>query len=167
MSKEEAYRQVSGPPISDSRDRKGNSSIFYQYCRQHGLWPKGVSGWDPHSEVEKFVPYLPVRNVTKDYPPTMLIHGTNDTDVPYEQSVMMAQQFREHGVEHKLVAIPGGKHGLGGGDPTHQCGVRISFGVCATPHGDVNTQLNTATKLRFLPQPRLKPQSAARPNPGA
>ena len=117
VSKEEAYRQVSGPPISDSRDREGNQTLFYLYCRQHGLWPKGVSGWDPHSEVEKFVPYLPVRNVTKDYPPTMLIHGTNDTDVPYEQSVMMAEQFREHGVEHKLVTIPGGEHGLDGGDP--------------------------------------------------
>ena len=117
VSKEEAYRQVSGPPISDPHDRKGNQTLFYLYCRQHGLWPKAVSGWDPHSEVEKFVPYLPVRNVTKDYPPTMLIHGTEDTDVPYELSVMMAQQFREHGVEHKLVTIPGGEHGLGGGDP--------------------------------------------------
>lgn len=117
MSKEEVHKQVSGPPISDSRDRDGSGGAFYQYCRQHGLWPKEVSGWDPHSEVENFVPYMPVRNVTKDYPPTMLIHGTNDTDVPYQQSVMMADQFRKSGVEHELVTIPGGEHGLGGGDP--------------------------------------------------
>jgi acetyl esterase/lipase len=117
MSKEEAFRQVSGPPISDSRDRDGNGGAFYQYCRQHGIWPKEVSGWDPHSEVEKFVPYMAVRNVTNDYPPTMLIHGTEDTDVPYQQSVMMAEQFKKHGVEHELVTITGGEHGLGGGDP--------------------------------------------------
>jgi acetyl esterase/lipase len=117
MDREEAYRQVSGPPVSDSRDREGNGGAFYQHCRQHGIWPKAVSGWDPHTESDKFVPYMPVRNVTAEYPPTMLIHGTSDTDVPYEQSVMMAEQFTEYGVEHELVTIPNGEHGLGGGDP--------------------------------------------------
>ena len=118
MSKDEAHQQVSGPPVSDSREREGNGGAFYQYCRQHGTWPKAVSGWDPRSEVDKFVPYMPVRNVTADYPPTMLIHGTEDTDVPYEQSVMMAEQFKAHNVEHELVTIPGGEHGLGGRRPT-------------------------------------------------
>ena len=117
MDREEAYRQVSGPPVADSRDREGNGGAFYQHCRQHGIWPKAVSGWDPHTEPDKFVPYMPVRNVTAGYPPTMLIHGASDTDVPYEQSVMMAEQFKQHGVEHELVTIPNGEHGLGGGDP--------------------------------------------------
>jgi acetyl esterase/lipase len=117
MTKEEAYRQVSGPAVSDARDRKGDGGAFYQYCRQQGTWPKAVSGWDPRSEVQKFVPYMPERNVTKDYPPTILIHGTADTDVPYEQSVIMAERFQEHGVEHELVSIPNGEHGLVGGDP--------------------------------------------------
>jgi acetyl esterase/lipase len=117
MTREEAYRQVSGLPVSDSRDRKGDGGAFYQYCRQHGEWPKAVSTWDPRSDAAKFVPYMPVRNVTMNYPPTMLIHGTADTDVPYEQSVMMAAEFKKHGVEHELISIPGGEHGLGGGDP--------------------------------------------------
>ncbi|MFQ5732400.1 MAG: alpha/beta fold hydrolase [Planctomycetaceae bacterium] len=117
ISKANAWKQVSGPPISDSRNRNGNGGVFYQYCRQHGSWPKAVSGWDPHTEVKKFVPYMAVRNVTKTYPPTLLIHGTKDTDVPYEQSVIMAKQFKKHGVEHKLISIEGGEHGLGGGNP--------------------------------------------------
>jgi dipeptidyl aminopeptidase/acylaminoacyl peptidase len=75
-----------------------------------------VSGWDPHRETAEFYPYMPVRNVTAQYPPTLLIHGTKDTDVPYEQSVMMAEQLNKHGVEHELITIPGGEHGLGGGD---------------------------------------------------
>jgi acetyl esterase/lipase len=116
MTREEAFRQVSGPPISDSRDRKGDGGAFYQYCRQHGLWPKAVSGWDPHAEPEKFYPYMAVKNVTSQYPPTLLIHGDADTDVPYEQSVMMANEFKKHGVEHELVTIPGAEHGLAGGD---------------------------------------------------
>jgi acetyl esterase/lipase len=116
VSREEAYRQVSGPPISDARDRKGDGGLFYAYCRQTGTWPQAVSGWDPSKEPEHFTPYMPVKNVTSDYPPTALIHGTNDTDVPYEQSVMMAEQFKKHNVLHLFISVPGGEHGLGGGD---------------------------------------------------
>lgn len=118
VSAEEARKQVSGPPISDARDRKGNGGAFYQFCRQQGIWPQEVSGgWNPHTEIAKFVPYMPAHNVTRDYPPTLLIHGTKDTDVPYEQSVIMAMAFKEHGVPHELVTIPDAEHGLAGGDP--------------------------------------------------
>jgi acetyl esterase/lipase len=117
LSRDEAFRQVSGPPISDSRDRKGDGGAFYQYCRQTGTWPQAVSGWDPIEESERFNAFMPVKNVTAEYPPTVMIHGTNDTDVPHEQSVMMAEQFKRHGVPHLLISIPGGEHGLGGGDP--------------------------------------------------
>jgi len=117
ITEQEAWEQVSGLPISDSRDRKGKGSEFYRYCRKYGLWPKAVSGWDPHTEAKKFFPYMPVKNVTHDYPPTMLIHGSNDTDVPYEQSVMMAKELKTHNVDHELVTIPGAEHGLRDGDP--------------------------------------------------
>lgn len=114
MTREEALAQVSGPPISNSADRKGDGGAFYQHCRQHGIWPKEVSGWDPNLEAEKFEPYMPLRNVTPDSPPTMLVHGTSDTDVPYEQSALMAEQFRHHGVRHQLLTFEGAEHGLGG-----------------------------------------------------
>ena len=117
MSEEQVRKQVSGPAIANSKDRKGNGGAFYQFCRQRGLWPKEVSGWNPHKEAKKFDPYMPVKNVTGQYPPTLLIHGTEDTDVPFEQSVMMAEQFKKCGVDHELIAISGGEHGLGGGDP--------------------------------------------------
>ncbi len=117
LTREEAYRQVSGPPISDERDRKGNGGAFYQYCRQTGTWPKAVSGWDPFQAPERFYPFMPLKNVTHEYPPTALIHGTADTDVPYNQSVMMAEQLEKHDVSHLLIGIPGAEHGLGGGDP--------------------------------------------------
>jgi acetyl esterase/lipase len=116
LSREDAFQQVSGPPISDARDRKGDGGAFYQFCRQQGLWPKAVSGWDPRSEAKKFVPFEPVRNVTPDYPPTLLIHGDKDTDVPYEESVMMETELKSNKIEHRLITIPGGEHGLGGGD---------------------------------------------------
>ena len=64
----------------------------------------------------KIVPFEPVRNVTKDYPPTLLMHGTKDTDVPYEQSAMMAEELKRHGVDHELITVEGGGHSLWGGD---------------------------------------------------
>lgn len=117
MSETEVFRQVNGPPLSDARERKGDGVAFYQYCRQHGIWPRAVSGWDPHREADKFFPYMPVKNVTSDYPPTLLIHGTADTDVPYEQSTMMADELKKHGVVHHLISVPNAEHDLAGGDP--------------------------------------------------
>lgn len=117
LNREQALAQVAGPPISDARDRKGDGGAFYQYCRQTGTWPKAVSGWDPRSQTKKFHPYMPLKNVTKDYPPTFLVHGTADTDVPHAQSEMMAAEFRKHNVRHELVSLPGAEHGLAGGDP--------------------------------------------------
>jgi acetyl esterase/lipase len=116
LSREEAFRQVSGKAISDSRERKGNAYAFYQFCRQQGLWPKAVSGWDPKKEAKNFFPYMPIKHVTAHYPPTLLIHGDNDTDVPFEQSEMMVKEFRKHGVEHRLVRVKGAEHGLLGVD---------------------------------------------------
>ena len=103
--------------IADSRESKKDRGAFYQYCRQQGIWPKAVAGWDHQREPEKFYPYMTLKNVTKEYPPTLMVHGTKDTDVPYEQSTLMAEQLKLHGVEHELVTIPGAEHGLAGGDP--------------------------------------------------
>jgi acetyl esterase/lipase len=116
LTRDEAFSQVSGQAISDARDRKGDGGAFYQFCRQQGLWPKAVSGWDPKTEPEKFAPYMPLKNVTAEYPPTLLIHGQTDTDVPYEESVLMAEELKRHKVEYKLIGIPGGEHGLPGID---------------------------------------------------
>jgi acetyl esterase/lipase len=112
-----AFLQVSGPPISDSRERNGNGGQFYQYCRKKGIWPQQVSGWNPLTEAEKFHPYMALKNVDAEYPPTLMVHGTKDTDVPCEQSVMMASEFKKHGIIHKLITIEGGEHGLHDGDP--------------------------------------------------
>jgi acetyl esterase/lipase len=112
MTDEQAKAVAAGPPVADERDRKDDGRAFYSYCRQRGLWPKYVSGFDPHTEPEKFDPFMPVKNVTKDYPPTALIHGQKDTDVPHEQSVLMAEQFRKHGVPYLFFSIENAEHGL-------------------------------------------------------
>ena len=113
---EEAARVELGPKVADSRERKGDGSAVYQYARRNGNWANVVSGWDSVSEAEKFRPYMPERNVTADFPPTFLIHGEADTDVPYGCSVRMAEQFKQFGVPYRLVSFPGAEHGLPGVD---------------------------------------------------
>ncbi len=116
VPKEEAYQAVGGAVISESSG-KNQRSRFYLYCRQQGLWPKEVAGLDPDKEPKAFDPYCPLRNVSAQYPPTLLVHGTKDTDVPYEQSKLMAEELARKGVDHELITIAGGPHGLGRVDP--------------------------------------------------
>ena len=110
VSKEEAYQSVGTAVISD--DQSGKRHLFYLYCRQTGLWPLEVVGYDPDKEPGKFDPYCPLRNITVNYPPTLLLHGDNDTDVPFEQSVMMAEELKRNGVKNELISMPGKGHGF-------------------------------------------------------
>jgi acetyl esterase/lipase len=111
ISRAEAYAAIGQTPISVPRGPRAESPI-YLYCRQNGLWPNVVGGHDPAQESEFFAPYCPLQNVSPDYPPTLLLHGNQDTDVPYQQSVLMAAELSRHGVEQELITIHDGPHGF-------------------------------------------------------
>jgi acetyl esterase/lipase len=112
VSAEQAKQAVGETIVTEGEEER--RWFFYLYCRQQGLWPKMVGGWDPDTEPRKFDPYCPVRNVTSKYPPTLLLHGDADTDVPFEQSERMARELERHGIEHRLIHISGGPHGFDG-----------------------------------------------------
>jgi acetyl esterase/lipase len=105
------YRQQ--PLVTKEEAEKSGGVKLYLFCRQQGLWPKVLTGHDPEKEPRAFDPFCPVRNVTRDFPPTLLIHGTKDTDVPYELSVQMDKELAAKGVAHEFVTIPDGGHGFG------------------------------------------------------
>ncbi len=111
VTKEDAERFFRGAPISAADQRAGNGP-FYLYCRQQGIWPNEVGGRDPLQEPDFFVPYCPIQNIHSNYPPTLLLHGDNDTDVPYAQSVEMAAALAQRGIENELFSIDGGGHGF-------------------------------------------------------
>jgi len=110
VTKEEAYQAV-GTGVS-AEDQDGKREQFYLYTRQQGRWPREVVGHDPDKEPRVFDPLCPLRNVTKDFPPTLLLHGDNDTDVPFEQSVLMARELQRHGVKHEFIVMTGRGHGF-------------------------------------------------------
>lgn len=116
VPKEKAYAAVGTAAVSQP-PRNNDRGSFYLYCRQKGIWPKEVAGHDPDTDARWFQPYCPARNITPDYPPAMLVHGTKDTDVPYEQSVMMNREMEKAKVKHELITVPDGGHGFGNVDP--------------------------------------------------
>ncbi len=65
------------------------------------------------SEVSAFSPIV---HVSADDPPTLLIHGDSDGLVDVSNSHEIYTAFQEHGVESKMIIIPGADHGFRGED---------------------------------------------------
>lgn len=107
VTKEEAYSVINNEAIAEGNKER---FIYYLYCRQKGIWTREVSGYHTLFQKEKIMPFCPIYNVSSDFPPTLLIHGDKDTDVPYEQSVNMAKKLDELGVYNKLITVKNEGH---------------------------------------------------------
>lgn len=95
--------QISGAPIEQRY-------AIYLFCRQQGKWHDYVTGLDPIIYRDHLLPFCPLEHVDESYPPTLLLHGDQDEDVPYEESVKMYTALKENNVPVELVTIPRGKH---------------------------------------------------------
>lgn len=106
IPREVAMKLLSDNPLSEGpvQDRY----LFYLYARQQGVWVQEITGIDTsNDELRKL---CPIYQVTEEYPPTLFLHGTNDTDVPYEQSVFMRAALIKYCVYGRLITIPNGEH---------------------------------------------------------
>lgn len=112
VSEEESGKHVDTPVVANRSFSDNPKAKFYLWCRQNGRWPIEVGGVDPAKNPDFFTPYMPLLNIDKRYPPTFLIHGDKDTDVPYEQSVLMAEALENKGVEYEFITIKDGAHGF-------------------------------------------------------
>ncbi|MCM3876403.1 MAG: alpha/beta hydrolase [Thermoanaerobaculia bacterium] len=83
--------------------------------------------WPRDLEKEVIVPFLgesfadrpdvykrasPITYVTKDAPPFLFFHGTEDELVPVDQSKRLAQKLKSFGVSVQLVLLEGERHGF-------------------------------------------------------
>jgi acetyl esterase/lipase len=112
-TREHALASVGSHPVSDP-STDSERDWFYLYCRQQGRWLAEVTGHDPREEPDWFTRYLPIRNITSGYPPTMLVHGTADTDVPHEESSRLSGELSQCGVPHAFMSLDGVGHGFAG-----------------------------------------------------
>ncbi|HHE32947.1 MAG TPA: alpha/beta hydrolase [Chlorobaculum parvum] len=88
------FRQASTP--GNRVDPSGPMRFFG--CTPKGC-PPGV-----------FAKASPISHVDAEDPPTLLIHGTNDTTVPAEQSRQLAERLKAAGIISKLVLIDNVSH---------------------------------------------------------
>lgn len=83
---------------------------FYLYCRQNGKWPLMVSSYDPVEDKEELLRYCPIYHISSNFPPTLLIHGDKDTDVPFSQSFQFSQELAKYEVPYQLIELRGFGH---------------------------------------------------------
>jgi acetyl esterase/lipase len=69
------------------------------------------------TNVSRLVEGSPVAFIHKDMPPYLLMHGSKDEDVPYEQSVEMCKAMKAIGARCDLVTVEGGVHGMDHWEP--------------------------------------------------
>jgi len=117
VNKKTAMKAIGKKPVADGHINEEHRRDLYRYIRQMGLWTEMVGGIDPKTERKKLDPYVPINNVTQNFPPTLLIHGTADEDVPHSESQKMADEFTRRNVEHHFISVPDAGHTLAGGDP--------------------------------------------------
>jgi len=118
VPRDEAYSKVRTRGVISGTTFAHQRFTYYLYLRQHALWTKEVSGFEA-SDVDALRSFCPARNITAEYPPTLLIHGDADTDVPISQSEQMAAELRRRGVKHEFLRLSGQPHAFDGnsGDP--------------------------------------------------
>jgi len=83
---------------------------LYVYLRQKAMWSSFVIG-EQYSEQEARR-LSPASLVSKDYPKTVLVHGSEDCDVPASASIEMAKVLGQHGVSRTLNVLDGMGHDL-------------------------------------------------------
>ena len=96
-------RVISESPIRPRED-------FYVYCRQYGLWPSEVAGINPQTKPQALQAFNPEDLITHSYPPTLLLQGDQDTDVPFQMSLRMENVLTRQRVEHRLYRMVGFDH---------------------------------------------------------
>lgn len=107
LTREEAYYSIGKNTLSEGAVHR---FLYYLYCRQQGIWPSEVTGYHSNWDQDRLHQFCPIYNITEDYPPTLLLHGDKDTDVPYGESVQMAEELVKHGIDSSLITIKDGDH---------------------------------------------------------
>jgi len=71
-------------------------------------------GGDLRRSLKAHIEASPINWVSPDDSPVLMIHGTADNYVPYEQALWLGERLTQAGVEAEVATFPGGGHGLQG-----------------------------------------------------
>lgn len=92
-----------GPDFSRPRDAFAFTQIANGAVIS-AIYPEGESS-DPEYDLVD-----PVKNISKDFPPTYIVHGLADTMVPIDLSRVLLKRLQENGVPCGMTEVPGEEH---------------------------------------------------------
>lgn len=97
--------------------------------RQHLNLEDRLFGFDPEADSTKTMTYIkkysPVTYLAPKSPPTLLIHGTDDQLVPYNQSIILRDLLSEQKVPHEFHAVEGSNHGFIGASKEQKDSIQV------------------------------------------
>ena len=70
-------------------------------------------GGTPDDTPGRYDAASPIRHVSRDDPPMLLIHGDDDSRVPLDQSKALALALARADVVHHLIVVEKARHGFG------------------------------------------------------
>lgn len=120
-----ALLAVSGPEIGLDPEQDSEFSCriqaavpLYPHCA--ATWEGGVPAkaysnlpmfTKPLTEApELWNSALPIKHLSQDDPPMLILHGTADTTTPLEQSIQLNEEAKKRGVPSELVVVEGAPH---------------------------------------------------------
>ena len=74
-----------------------------------------LMGGPIHDNIDKVLSANPITYINGDEPPFLIIHGTKDTIVPYNQSELLYEALKAAKVSSTMITVRGGGHGNGFG----------------------------------------------------
>lgn len=80
----------------------------------------------------------PINYITKDSPPTFIVHGDADPTVPYQQSVDLHKKLVEAGVKTEFITVEGGLHGKFEKEKNSELNKAIMEFIKSTPAFKIN-----------------------------
>ncbi|MBD2704015.1 alpha/beta hydrolase [Spirosoma sp. BT702] len=99
-------------PPADLVNYGNPGRLFVECDTVRRYWPQfGVDGKSREEKRTLMQSLSPINFVTKETPPTLLLHGTVDPIVPLEQSERFIAKLKETGVPAELIIHKGGAHG--------------------------------------------------------
>jgi acetyl esterase/lipase len=102
-------------------------------------------GGPPEKVSDRYSRASPITYVSQDTAPTLLIHGTADQLIPFEQSQRLAKKMIDAGVEVEFLPVKGAPHAFGGKDEEAADGAAIRF---------LNKHLNPTVVNKEVEKPR-------------
>jgi acetyl esterase/lipase len=124
----ETFEGSTGHPGVSSRVRAvvdiyGPTDLTTDFARarsREGSLLHSFLGGTYDEQTAKYEEASPIRHVTRDDPPTLILHGTIDDVVPIEQADLLAAKLADEGVPYVYDRLPGWPHVMDMAHPVNE-----------------------------------------------